>query len=82
MSSLMFGVKYQVTEEKLRASRRYENFKYITRSDSRDDINEYTNKGYCLDNLHSMNEHMIVNCLYYGVSWIHNEKGLCAYTKI
>ena len=25
-------------------------------------------KEQCLDNLHSMNEHMIVNCLHNGVS--------------
>ena len=29
---------------KSRVSRRYKNFKYITRSDSRDDINEYIKK--------------------------------------
>ena len=74
MSSLMFGVKYQVTEEKLRASRRYENFKYITRSDSRDDINEYNNKGTLSWYLHGMNEHMIVNSLHYGPLWVHFKK--------
>ena len=36
-------------------SRRYENFKYITKYYNTNDINEYTKK--CLDNLHSMNEH-------------------------
>ena len=25
-------------------------------------------KEHCLDNLHSMNEHMIVNSLYYGLT--------------
>ena len=47
-------------------SRRYENFKYITRSDNTNDINKYTKKEHCLDNLHSMNEHMIVYIMEYN----------------
>ena len=50
---------------KSRTSRRYENLKYMTRSDNTNDINEYIKKKHCLDNLQSMNEHMILSSPYY-----------------
>ena len=50
--------KISSNRRKSGTSIKYETFKYITKSDSRKDINECTKNKHCLDNLHvSMNEH-------------------------
>ena len=70
MFPLNFVVLCEVTEGSQEQLKKW-NFKYITRSDNTNDINEYIKKEHCLDNLHSKNEHKIVNSLHYGASWMH-----------